>query len=186
MSGLAIFSLKYPSLLQFEQAHRNSTLVKHNLQTLYGVNQIPSDKYLRERLDEIEFRTLQKSMDRLIAQLQRGKVLEQYRYLEDYCLVSVDGTGFFSSKEIHCESCCIKHPRNGTMTYYHQMLAAVMMHPFYNTVFPLALEPIQKQDSAQKNDCKHNAAKRLLEGLRSSHPHLKMIIVLDGLYADVY
>lgn len=184
MSGLAMFGLKYPSLLQFDNDHRESELVKHNLQTLYGINQVPSDTYLRERLDEIDSQPLQKTINRLIAQLQRGKILEQYRYIEDYCLVSIDGTGCFSSKEIHCDSCCIKQHRDGTVTYYHQMLAAVMMHPSYNTVFPLALEPIKKQDGKIKNDCEHNAAKRLLKNLRTSHPHLKIIIVLDGLYAD--
>jgi len=184
MSGLALFGLKYPSLLQFDKDHRSSELVKHNLQTLYGINQPPSDTYMRERLDVIESALLQKAINRLITQLQRGKILEQYRYLNEYCLVSIDGTGCFSSKEIHCESCCEKHHRDGTVTYYHQMLAAVMVHPSYSTVFPLMLEPIKKQDGKIKNDCEHNAVKRLLENLRASHPYLKMVLVLDGLYAD--
>jgi hypothetical protein len=184
MSGLALFSLKYPSLLQFDNDFREGKRIKHNIQTLYGVRQVPSDTYLRERLDEVEPRYLQKTMDRVIAQLQRGKVLEQYRFLEDYCLVSLDGSGYFSSKEINCESCCEKKHQDGTVTYYHQMLAAVMVHPAYDTVFPLALEPIHKQDGRTKNDCEQNAAKRLLTNLRTCHPHLKMIVVLDGLYAD--
>ena len=37
MSGLAIFSLKYPSLLQFEQSKADDTLA-HNLKTLYQIN----------------------------------------------------------------------------------------------------------------------------------------------------
>jgi hypothetical protein len=184
MSGVAMFGLKYPSLLQFDKDHRHSTLLKYNLRSLYGINQVPSDTYQRERLDTVDPYQLQKTMDRLIAQLQRGKVLEQYRYFKDYCLVSIDGTGYFSSKEIHCDSCCVKRHSNGTVTYYHQMLAAVMMHPLYKTVFPLMLEPIKKQDGKTKNDCEHNAAKRLLANLRTSHPHLKIIIVLDELYAD--
>ena len=64
------------------------------------------------------------------------------------------------------------------------MLAAVMVHPAYKTVFPLQLEAITKQDGATKNDCEHSAAKRLLIKLRTNHPHLKMLLVLDGLYAD--
>lgn len=184
MSGLAMFSLKYPSLLQFDKDRNEVERVKHNLKTLFKIEHAPSDTYMRERLDEVDPRHLQKTLDRLIAQLQRGKVLEQYRYFGDYCLVSLDATGCFSSHEIHCESCCVKNHKDGSVTYYHQMLAAVMMHPKYPTVFPLMLEPIQKQDGKTKNDCEHNAAKRLLKNLRNSHPHLKMIIVLDGLYAD--
>jgi len=185
MSALAIFGLKYPSLLQFDKdARQEQTLLSHNLHTLYGVQQVPSDTYLRERLDEVAPVHLHKAIDRVIAQLQRGKVLEQYRYVEEYCLVSVDASGYFSSHEVHCDQCCEKRHKDGTVTYYHQMLAAVMVHPIYPTVFPLAIEPIQKQDGKTKNDCEHNAAKRLLENLRTRHPHLKMVIVLDGLYAD--
>jgi hypothetical protein len=184
MSGLAIFGQKYPSLLQFDKEFHTHKMVKHNLQSLYGIKQVPSDTYLRERLDEIEPEELQKTLNRIIALLQRGKILEQYRCWDDYCLVSLDASGYFSSTEIHCMNCCEKKHKEGTITYYHQMLAAVMMNPRYNTVFPLAVEPIHKQDGYTKNDCEHNAAKRLLETLRSSHPHLKMVIVLDALYAD--
>jgi hypothetical protein len=42
MSALAIFGLKYPSLLEFEE-HKNETAIRHNLKTLYGVERAPSD-----------------------------------------------------------------------------------------------------------------------------------------------
>jgi hypothetical protein len=184
MSGLALFGLKYPSLLQFDKDYHHVELVKHNIEKLYQVKAVPSDTYFRERLDEVEPKQLQKVMDRLIAQLQRGKVLEQYQYYQDYYLVAIDGSGYFSSHDIHCASCCVKHHRDGSQTYYHQMLAAVLVHPDNNNVFPLAIEAITKQDGALKNDCEHTALKRLLYQLRRSHPHLKLMVTLDGLYAD--
>lgn len=185
MSGMAMFGLKYPSLLQFDNQGRNkNSPVTHNLHTLYGIQQIPSDTYLRERLDEINPQDLQKPINRIIAQLQRGKILEQYQYHDGYCLIALDASGYFSSTQVHCDNCCEKHHKDGTVTYYHQMLAAVMVNPAYPTVFPVMIEPIQKQDGKTKNDCEHSAAKRLLENLRTAHPHLKMIVVLDGLYAD--
>src|SRR3990167_1448269 len=185
MSGMAMFGLKYPSLLQFDSHGRDKdSPLSHNLHTLYGVQQIPSDTCLRERLDEVEPKHLQKAINRIIAQLQRGKVLEQYQYHDNHCLVALDASGYFSSHQIHCDNCCEKHHRDGTVTFYHQMLAAVMVNPVYKTVFPLMIEPIQKQDGKTKNDCEHSAAKRLLRDLRVAHPHLKMVIVMDGLYAD--
>lgn len=185
MSAMAMFSLKYPSLLSFESdSHKENLPLAHNLHKLYGINNIPSDTYLRERLDELDPSFLQKTINRIIAQLQRGKVLEQYQYDNGYSLVALDASGYFSSHQVHCDNCCEKHHRDGTITYYHQMLAAVMVNPAYKTVFPLMIEPIQKQDGNKKNDCEHNAAKRLLQNLRAAHPHLKMTIVLDGLYAD--
>ena len=51
MSGLAIFSLKFPSLLQYDQ---NRKTLDQNLLNLFHINQPPSDTYLRERLDELD------------------------------------------------------------------------------------------------------------------------------------
>ena len=171
MSGIAMFGLKYPSLLQFDQDTRNNERVQHNLKSLYQVERAPSDTQFRSRLDLIDHKPLQKGIDRIIAQLQRGKVLDTFHFMQDYLLVAIDGTGYFSSHDVHCEQCCVKNHRDGTKTYYHQMLAAVIAHPDHRQVFPLILEPILKQDGSKKNDCEHNGLKRLLVNLRRSHPH---------------
>ena len=44
MSGFAVFSLKYPSLLQFDQG-REDDLVRADLKSLYGIDRAPSDTY---------------------------------------------------------------------------------------------------------------------------------------------
>lgn len=183
MSGLALFSLKFPSLLQFDQS-KDEEIIKHNLKSLYQVEHVPSDTYMRERLDEIAPDQLRGAFKTIFAKLQRGKELEQFTFLDDHYLLSVDGTGFFSSSEVHCESCCEKHHRNGDVTYYHQMLGAVLVHPNCSEVIPLAPEPILKQDGAKKNDCERNAAKRLLTTIRNDHPHLKLIVVEDALASN--
>ena len=36
------------------------------------------------------------------------------------------------------------------MTYYHQLLGAILVHPEHKEVFPLAPEPILKQDGVTK------------------------------------
>lgn len=183
MSGLAVFSLKMPSLLQFDE-QLSVERVQHNLKTLYQIEKAPCDTYLRERLDEVHFTFLRKSFNRVFSALQRQKVIERYKYYEDRYLISLDGTGCFSSHQVHCESCCVKNHKDGSKTYYHQMLGCVMVHPDEKTVIPLAPEPILKQDGTRKNDCERNAAKRLLESLRREHPHLKVIIVEDALSAN--
>jgi len=183
MSGVAVFGLKYPSLLQFDK-NRNDELIKPNLQSLYGITQAPSDTYMRERLDDVDPQQLRKAFTQLFAQLQRGKGLEDMSYLDGHYLLSLDGTGYFSSSEVHCDQCCEKHHRDGRVTYYHQILGAVLVHPDQPEVFPLAPEPILKQDGARKNDCERNAAKRFLSELRREHPHLKLIVIEDGLASN--
>lgn len=183
MSGLAVFSLKMPSLLQFDE-HLSIERIKHNLSALYKIERAPCDTYLRERLDEVDFSLLRRPFNRVFAALQRQKVLERYKYYDDHYLISLDATGCFSSSKVHCESCCVKNHKDGSKTYYHQMLGAVMVHPDEKTVIPLAPEPILKRDGYKKNDCEFNASKRLLETMRREHPHLKAIIVEDALYAN--
>jgi len=115
-------------------------------------------------------------------QLQRGKTLEPYVFHDGCYLLSLDGTGYFSSKKIHCESCLQKkNSKTDEITYQHQMLGAAVVHPDHKQVIPLAPEPIIKQDGDNKNDCERNAGKRLLQKIRDEHPNVKLIVVEDGL-----
>jgi hypothetical protein len=184
MSGLALFGLKYPSLLQFDRDSRNGGVQEENLRVLYGIERAPCDTAFRERVDEVDPLTLRPLYKALFRIFQRSKLLEDYVFLDGYYLASVDGTGYFSSKTIHCKHCCEKHHRDGTTTYYHQALGAVLVHPDHKEVFPFAPEPILKQDGAKKNDCERNAAKRLLTDLRREHPHLKLCVIEDGLASN--
>jgi len=80
----------------------------------------------------------------------------------DSLLLALDGTEYFSSQTIHCASCLHKVLRNGSITYFHQMLGAAIIHPDQRAVIPLMPEPIVNRDGTDKNDCERNAAKRLL------------------------
>ena len=50
MSGLAVFGLKYASLLNFDE-DQDDPIIRHNLKTLYGVGLAPCDSQLREICD---------------------------------------------------------------------------------------------------------------------------------------
>ena len=184
MSGLAVFSLKHSSLLQFDKAVHSEKTVRANLNNLFGVSRVPSDSGLRKRLDELDPGTLRTAFNCLFSELQRGKGLEGYEYIDGYYLLSMDGTGFFSSPTVHCRNCCEKHHRDGSVTYYHHMLCGAIVHPDKKQVFPFAPEQILKTDGAKKNDCERNAAKRFIEDLRREHPHLKLIVLEDALASN--
>jgi len=183
MSGLAVFGLKYPSLLRFDEDRRKKRIC-HNLSKLYGVGQAPCDTQLRDIVDPVDPAHLRPAFREVHTSLQRGKALEKYEYLDGYYLVSVDGTGYFASSSIHCSECCVKELKNGEKQYYHQLLAAVMVHPDLKTVLPFAPEAITRQDGSTKNDCERNAAKRLLTQMRKDFPYLKFIIVEDSLASN--
>jgi len=181
MSGLAVFGLKFPSLLKFDQ-HRQ--VLDANLKTLYHISRPPSDTYLRERLDEVDPKFLRPAFKKIFANLQRGKCLEEFEFLDGYYLLSIDGTGEFSSSTICCEQCCKKEHKDGSVTYYHQMLGACIVHPEKSNVIPLCPEVIQNRDGSEKNDCERNAAKRFIDNLQREHPHLNVIIIADGIASN--
>jgi hypothetical protein len=53
MSAFAMFSLKAPSLLAFDKERTEG-----NLHTIYGIERIPCDTYMREMLDPISPKVL--------------------------------------------------------------------------------------------------------------------------------
>ena len=96
MSGLAVFGLKCPSLLDYDRK-RSDNIIAQNLRDLYFVNNPPSDTYLRERLDDVDSEYIRPAFKRVFAAFQRGKGLEDFEYLDRHMLISGDGTGHFSS-----------------------------------------------------------------------------------------
>jgi hypothetical protein len=179
MSAFAMFSLKSPSLLAFDKERAEG-----NLETIYGIERVPCDTHMREILDPVSPEWLRPLFKSVFRQLQRGKALEAMVFLDGYYLLALDGTGYFSSQTIHCASCLQKVHRNGSITYYHQLLGAAILHPDCREVIPLMPEPIIKQDGTEKNDCERNAAKRFITKLRQDHPHLKFIVTEDSLSSN--
>jgi hypothetical protein len=176
MAGLALFSLKDPSLLAF-----CGRAPDHNLHSVFGLKAIPSDTQMRQILDEVGPNQLRPAFRDVFRQLQRGKILEDYVFLDGCYLVALDGVEYFSSRKVHCDHCMTRTHKDGTVAYYHQMLGAVIVHPDFSEVIPLAPEAIQRQDGQKKNDCERNAARRWLQHFRQDHPHLAIIVIEDAL-----
>ena len=181
MSGFAMFSLKDPSLLAFDERRDDPN---DNFRTIYGIDRVPCDTQMRAILDPVNPEHLRPLFGDVFRRLQRGKGLERFVYLDGHYLISLDGTSYFSSTKIHCSSCLEKHHRGGGITYSHQMLGATLVHPDRKEVIALAPEPIIKQDGQTKNDCERNATRRWLKHFRQEHPRLPVIIVEDGLAAN--
>jgi hypothetical protein len=178
MSGFAMFSLKDPSLLAFDERRTTDS----NLGSIYGIEEVPGDTQMRTILDDVDPVEIRPVFRDVVRQLQRSKELERFRFLGGSYLVSLDGTGYFSSKTIHCSSCMQKvNQKTGEVTYYHQLLGGVIIHPHLREVIPLMPEPILKQDGETKNDCERNAAKRFLAQLKQDYPDLTFTITEDAL-----
>ena len=182
MSGFAMFSLKDPSLLAFDERKNEEG---NNLNTIYGIKEIPSDTRMREILDNVQPEHMRPCFNNIFSQLQRGKALEPMVFMDGCYLLSLDGTGYFSSNKLQSEFCMKKvKSKTGEVSYYLQMLGGAIVHPDFKEIIPLMPEIIMKQDGQTKNDCERNAAKRFFKNLRKDHPHLPLIIIEDALSSN--
>jgi hypothetical protein len=179
MSAFAMFSLNAPSLLSFDKQRAEG-----KLQTISGIDRVPCDTRMRERLDPVAPESLRHSFQLVLRQLQRGKALEPLVLLDGHYLVALDGTESCSSTTIHCASCLHKEHRNGSITYFHQMLGAAIIPPDLREVIPRMPEPIVTQEGTPKNDGERNAATRFISKLRQDHPPLPFLITEDALSSN--
>jgi hypothetical protein len=181
MAGFAVFALKAPSLLAFDDQRRSD---EANLKSLFGLKHVPCDTQMRTILDDVDPQLLRPAFTNVFRQLQRGKALEPFVFFQGQYLLALDGTSYFSSEKIHCSSCLEKKSRNGKVAYSHQLLGAALVHPDLKEVIPLCPEPIIKQDGDAKNDCERNASRRFLAHFRREHPKLPVIVIEDALSAN--
>lgn len=182
MSGLACMYFQDPSLLQFqirmqEDQHRN------NLNTLFGVENIPKETQMREIIDGVSSEYFRPIFRDYYLRLQRGKHLEQFQIFPGLYYFPVDGSQFFASKDIHCEQCLTKEYQNGSTNYSHQVLQGGIAHPDCSEVIPFMPEQIVNTDGATKQDCEMNAAKRFLKKLYQAFPQLGLLIGGDALFS---
>ncbi|MCK4608721.1 MAG: hypothetical protein KAT71_04495, partial [Gammaproteobacteria bacterium] len=182
MSGFACMYFQDPSLLQFqkrmqEEQHRN------NLTTLFKVGDIPKETQMREIIDEIDSEHLRPVFNNYYSRIQRGKYLEGYQALPGLYYFPIDGSQFYSSKEVCCGQCLTKEHTEGSKTYSHQVLQGGIMHPDKKEIIPFMPEQICNEDGSTKQDCEMNAAKRLVVKLRKEFPRLGLIIGGDALFS---
>lgn len=182
MSGFAMMYLQDSSVLAFQQRLQKAYNL-NNLKTMFNIESIPKETQLRDVLDNSSTDKLATVFSDYLHQLQRGKQLEKYKFLNDSYLLPIDGSEYFSSRKLCCPSCLKKVGSKTGIRYHHQILQAVIVHPDIKQVLPLAPEPIQNKDGSKKQDCEINAGKRMLSKIRSTHPKLKLIVTGDGLYS---
>ena len=97
MSAIAMFSLKDPSLLAFQERRNDQ-----NMKNIYRIQNVPSDTTVREMLDPIESDSLRPLFQEVYRKIQRAGALTQYVFHED-CYLSTEPS-------ISRPRRCIVHP----------------------------------------------------------------------------
>jgi hypothetical protein len=165
MSAFAMMYFQDSSLLEF-QKKMETRCRQNNLRTLFKVDSIPKDNQMRNALDEVDTKEIEPIFDEYLYRLQRGKYLDRYRFMDNSYLVSMDGSGYFGSDKICCPGCLRKEDKKGNVSYSHQIMQAVLMHPDMKQIIPLTPEEIRNTDGDKKQDCEISAGKRLITKIR--------------------
>jgi hypothetical protein len=159
LSAFALFFMQSASFLAFqrglEKGHGRS-----NCQTLFAIEKIPSDNYIRDMLDAADPALLQPCFERMEQLLAGPPLRAAFGRLDGRTLIAWDGTEYFCSQKLGCPHCLTRKRANGRVESYHTLLAATAVAPGHAKVVPLFPEFIAPQDGAEKQDCERGAAKR--------------------------
>ncbi len=108
------------------------------------------------------------------------KVLEPFR-VGRYYLLAMDGTHYFSSEKIHCQS-CTRRVSKGKTRHSHSVIPPVLVAPGQREVISLEPEFILPQDGDEEQDCERKAAKRWLMSKAQHYPLEHVVVLGDDLY----
>jgi hypothetical protein len=182
LSAFAMFFMQSASFLSFQRTLEKGQ-GRSNCQTLFGIEKIPSDNYIRDMLDEADPALLAPCFADTERLLLEPAMREAFGRLGGRTLVALDGTEYFCSQKIACPHCQTRKRSNGKIESYHSMLAATVVAPGHSKVVPLAPEFIVKQDGAEKQDCERNAVKRWIGKHGARLKPLRPVYLADDLFA---
>ena len=182
LSAFAMFFMQSASFLSFQRTLEKGQ-GRSNCQTLFGIEKIPSDNYIRDMLDGADPALLAPCYRRTEQLLLEPAMREAFGRLGGRTLIALDGTEYFCSQKIACPHCQTRKRSNGKIESYHSLLAATVVAPGHSNVVPLAPEFIVKQDGAEKQDCERNAVKRWLMKHGARLKPLRPVYLGDDLFA---
>jgi hypothetical protein len=192
MSGVALMFFQHPSLLQFQRAMEKKRQ-RCNLQTIFGVQAIPSDTQMREILDGVEPETLRGLLPQLWERMRRAgwggrftTTLPSGQHQGAYYTVALDGSEYFRSTQVQCTHCLRQPDSKGRVQYSHLIVGATLVRAGSHQVVPIDVEEVRNATAeSAPQDCELTASKRLIARLRREHPQMAQIVIGDDLYSHV-
>jgi hypothetical protein len=181
LSAFSVFFTQTPSFLAYQgmMEGRNG---HSNAQSLFGVHQIPSDNQIRALLDPVKPEQVFPIFEEILQVLEQQGELKGFRSFADTLLLAMDGTEYFSSRQIHCAQCSTRQLKSGETCYFHSVVTPVIVCPGQSQVIPLVPEFVVPQDGHDKQDCETAAAKRWLVQYGHRYSALNMTVLGDDLY----
>jgi hypothetical protein len=169
-----------------------------NLRLLFPeLESLPHHDTLARLLAQIDVSDLEKAHADMIRQLIRNKKFCRYLIRGAYP-IAIDGTQKFKRDELWDTECLERktraekkeqtaegQPEQKSQYYVYVLEANLAFHS--GMVIPLLSEILtytQGDSDKDKQDCEQRAFRRLAKRLKAFFPHLSIMVLLDGLYAN--
>jgi len=180
LASLGVFFMQSPSFLA-HQRDMQRRKGENNANSLFEVEQIPSDGQIRNLLDPLDAGQMATVFWGIYAKLAAGGYLADYQGVAETRLISLDGTQYFSSQKVHCDNCRVT-VKDGEKHFAHQVLLAVLCAAEQAHVVCLEPEFITPQDGHKKQDCEQQAIKRWVEHNARRFEPWSVTILTDDLH----
>jgi hypothetical protein len=192
LSGFAMMFFQHPSLLQFQRAMAKRRQ-RCNLQTIFGVQEIPSDTQMRNILDGVKVESLRGLLPQLWEKVRRAgwggrftTTVPSGQPQGTYYTVALDGSEYFRSTQVQCPHCLRQPDSKGRVYYSRFIVGATVVRAGSHQVLPLDVEEVRNATAeSTPQDCELTAAKRLLARVRREHPQMAQLVIGDDLYSHV-
>ena len=157
------------------------------------LDSLPHSCTLARLLEDIDVMNIEEAAVNLVKRLIKDKKFVNYLVSKHY-VIAIDGVHKFTKEWEWCENSLKKHKKGqpeGINQYYANVLEASFVLPEGLTI-PFMSEFMDRKEykdegadtEKQKQDCELKAIKRLADRLKKYFPHLKIVLTLDGLYAN--
>ena len=166
MSGFAMMFFQHPSLLEFQRKMKQRRS-RCNLETIFGVHEVPSDTQMRDILDGVPGESLRQVLPEF---LQRCAARAGRKTLKARCPVASikatttrlcsTGVTIFTRPPSSVQAVCNAPTQWGEVHFRHTVVSATLVKAGSHRVLPLDVEEVRNSDGQDKQDCEINAAKR--------------------------
>jgi len=182
MGAFSVFFTQSRSFLAHQEDLRRRK-GRSNAESLFAMEQIPSDNQIRTLLDPLTPAYVSGVFRHVFQGLVQTEVLKGMRAHAHMLLVALDGTEYFSSQKLHCAQCSQRELKNGKTNYFHSVLTPVLVQA--GNAHVLALEPefITPQDGKEKQDCEIEAGKRWVAQNGAFYAQQGVTILGDDLFS---
>lgn len=186
MSAYAMFSLKSPSLLSFQEKVLSQEEGR-NIKSLYGIKNIPSDTQMRAILDPVLPQSIAPAFKKIFTEVQRGNDLKPFVWtVNNGYLGALDATGFFSSTDISCAHCLVKEVKSVSVKTIKRQIKVEVKEEQKEQEYPSKakarkafIESVDKRLAAyleKEEITTETTYQHQLLGLTLVHPDIKTVI----------